>query len=106
MDGIEKLAQRRINAAEARGDLRGLAGEGQPLDPVRLREGTDDILHRIMAEAGALPQEIVLKKQVDAARALLSAINDPAERKRAQTEIALLEMRQAIAAEARRKFMR
>lgn len=106
MDWIEKLAHRRINAAEARGELRGLAGEGQPLDPVRLREGTDDILYRIMAEAGALPQEIMLRNQVDAARALLAGINDPAERKRAQAKIALLEMRQAIAAEARRKFMR
>lgn len=105
MGWIGKMAKRRIDAAEARGELRGLAGEGKPLDPVRLREGTDDILHRIMAEAGVLPEEFVLKKQVAAARAVLAGIHDPVERKRAQAEIALLEMRQAIAAESRRKFM-
>jgi cell division protein FtsB len=61
---------------------------------------------RIMAEAGVLPEEITLKKQVAAQRAHLATLTDTAERKAAMADLAQLEMRQAIAEEARRKFLR
>jgi hypothetical protein len=59
-----------------------------------------------MAEAGVLPEEITLKKQAAAQRAHLATLTDAAERKLAMAELARLEMRQAIAEEARRRFLK
>ena len=61
---------------------------------------------RIMAEAGVLPEEITLKKQAQAQRAHLATLTDPAERQAAMAELARIELRQAIAEEARRKFLK
>ncbi|WP_265499124.1 DnaJ family domain-containing protein [Paracoccus beibuensis] len=61
---------------------------------------------RIMAEAGVLPEEIVLKKQVIAAQARLAVMPDGPDRGTLLAEIARLQMRQAIAEKARRRFMR
>ena len=61
---------------------------------------------RIMAQAGVLPEEIVLKKQVIAAQERLASLPEGPERTALLAEIARLQMRQAIAEEARRRFMR
>lgn len=98
---FERLAERRIDAAAARGELSGLAGEGRPLDPERLRETTDDVLHRMMADAGFVPQEVALAREVAAARAVLDQIDDPDERRQVQRQIAMLDLKRAMAAEAR-----
>ena len=56
---FRELTEARIRQAEAEGKLRGLAGEGKPL-PDRPGDAfidpADAIGHRIMAEAGALPE--------------------------------------------------
>lgn len=59
-----------------------------------------------MAEAGILPEEINLKKLAQKQREQLAALSDESERKAAMAELAQIEMRQAIAAEARRKFLK
>jgi hypothetical protein len=59
-----------------------------------------------MAEAGVLPEEIILKKQARAQRDLLATLTDDDARKVAMAELARIEMRQAIAEEARRKFLK
>lgn len=109
MTWLSRLAERRIAAFRARGGLTGLAGEGRPL-PDRpgdaLVDPGDAVGFRIMAEAGALPPEIVLKKQVAAQRAHLAGLTDPEEIRQALARLADLEMRQAIAEEARRRFLR
>ena len=109
MSWLGRLSERRILKSLAEGRLQGLAGEGRPL-PDRSGQAHLDageaIGFRIMAEAGALPEEIVLKKRVAAQRARLAALADPAERKAAMAELADLEMRQAIAEESRRRFLR
>ena len=109
MSWLSKLAERRIQAARAKGGLQGLAGEGRPL-PDRPGDAFisagDAVGFRIMAEAGVLPEEIVLKKAVLAQREKLAALTDPAEARAAMAELAQLEMRQAIAEEARRRFLR
>jgi len=95
--------------ALAEGKLSGLAGEGKPL-PDRPGDAFisagDAVGFRIMAEAGVLPEEIALKKLAEAQRARLATLTDPEARKQAMAELAQLEMRRAIAEEARRKFLR
>ncbi len=109
MSGLDKIAERRMRLAEAKGELRGLAGEGAPL-PDRpgdaLISAGDAVGFRIMAEAGVIPEEIVLKKQVLAHREVLAGLIDPAARRAAMVELARLEMRQAMAEEARRAFLK
>ena len=102
MHWFERIAQRRMDEAEAKGDLRGLAGEGKPLDRARLRERTEDVLHRMMSDGGFVPEEFRIRKEVEAKRAALDQIEDPEERARLQRRIALLELRANIATDARR----
>lgn len=106
MHWFEKIAQRQIDKAAAEGKLSGLAGEGKPLDPERLRETSEDVLYRMMAEGGFVPAEFTLQKEIDAKRAALDQIDDEAERKALQRQIAMLELKRAIGTDARRKFMR
>lgn len=109
MSWLNKLAERQIAKARASGQLQGLKGEGHPL-PDRPGDAFisagDAVGFRIMAEAGVLPPEIVLKKQADAQRAHLASLTDAAARKAAMAELAQIEMRQAIAQEARRAFLK
>lgn len=109
MSWLSRLAERRMQAARLKGELQGLEGEGKPL-PDRPGDAFvsagDAVGFRIMAEAGVLPEEITLKKQVAAQRAHLATLTDEAERKAAMAELARLEMRQSMAEEARRAFLR
>jgi hypothetical protein len=109
MSWLYKLAERQIAKARAKGQLQGLQGEGRPL-PDRTGDAFvspgDAVGFRIMAEAGVLPEEITLKKQVAAQRAHLASLTDETARKAAMAELARLEMRQAIAEESRRKFLK
>ena len=107
--GSNRIAEQRMLKALAEGKLSGLAGEGKPL-PDRPGDAFisagDAVGFRIMAEAGVLPEEIALKKLAEAQRARLATLTDPEARKQAMAELAQLEMRRAIAEEARRKFLR
>ena len=109
MSWLSRLAERQMQKARLKGQLQGLAGEGQPL-PERPGDAFvsagDAVGFRIMAEAGVLPEEITLKKKAQAQRAHLATLTDEAARKSAMAELARLEMLQAIAEESRRKFMR
>lgn len=109
MSCLNKLAERQIAKARAEGKLDHLAGEGKPL-PDRSGDAYisagDAVGFRIMAEAGVLPEEIILKKAAALQRAHLATLTDPADRKAAMAELARLEMRQAIAEEARRKLLK
>ncbi|NHB78211.1 DUF1992 domain-containing protein [Rhodobacter calidifons] len=109
MSWLSRLAERQIQKARMKGRLQGLEGEGKPLPDRRgdaFVSPGDAVGFRIMAEAGVLPEEITLKKQVIAQRKVLAGLTDQAERKAAMAELARLEMRQAIAEESRRKFLR
>jgi hypothetical protein len=109
MSWIEKLAERRMQAALAKGELSNLEGEGKPL-PDRTGDAFvsagEAVAFRIMAEAGVIPEEIRLKKECDAALLAMEGITDPAARLAAQKKLAELEMLRGMAIEARRKFMK
>lgn len=109
MSWLSRLAERQMLKARLQGQLQGLKGEGQPLPDHTgdaFVSAGDAVGFRIMAEAGVLPEEIRLKKQVAAAQALLAGLPEGEARKAALARIAELQMRQAMAEEARRKFLR
>lgn len=106
---LAKLIERQIQKAQAEGQLEGLEGEGRPLPDRSGEAQTDPALaagHRIMAQAGVLPEEFTIKKQLDAAGQDYATLSDPQARKRAMARIADLEMRYNMARDARRAFMR
>lgn len=109
MSWLSRLAERQIQKARLSGQLQGLEGEGKPL-PDRPGDAFvspgDAVGFRIMAQAGVLPEEIMLRKKVAAQRAHLATLTDATERKAAMTELSRLEMLQAIAEESRRRFLR
>lgn len=109
MTWLTRLVERHILKSQAEGKLSGLEGEGKPLPDrsgLAHLDAGEAAAFRMMAEAGALPEEITLKKQIAAQKAHLATLTDPEGRKSAMAELARLEMRHAIATEARRKFMR
>lgn len=109
MAWLNRIVERQILKARLKGQLQGLKGEGEPLPDhpeAAFVNPAEAVAFRIMAEAGVLPEEITLKKEVAAQRAALAMITDPAGRKIAMARLADLEMRQSIAEEARRSFMK
>lgn len=108
MRAFRQMIERQILKAKAEGKLDGLEGEGKPLPDHPEASVVDPATAagvRIMAEAGALPEEFGLKKQLAAARREWQAASDDAEKKALMAKIADLEMRYNIARDARRKFM-
>lgn len=108
MTWLTRLIERQIQKARLKGQLDNLKGEGEPL-PDRTGDALVDpgvaAGFRIMAEAGVLPDEIVLNKQIEAQKAHMAGVTDPSERKAQMAKLAELEMKKAIAQEARRKFI-
>jgi len=109
MSWLSRMAERQMTKARLQGQLQGLAGEGRPL-PDRTGDtfvsAGDAIGFRIMAEAGVLPEEITYKKQAIALRATLATLTDAQAIKSTMAELARVEMRQAMAEDARRAFLK
>jgi hypothetical protein len=105
---FERLAERRMLKARAEGKLQGLQGEGKPLPAhpeAAFVDPGEAVGYRIMAEHGALPEEIRLKKDLAEAKAAYATAPE-AERKAAMARIAEVTQRLAIVSEARKRFMR
>jgi hypothetical protein len=82
MDFLAKIAEQKIREAMERGEFDHLAYEGKPLNlddlsgvPETLRMG-----YRILKNAGVLPPEMQLKKDIVALHDLLKACYDDDER--------------------------
>lgn len=108
MTWLTRLIERQIQKARLKGDLENLKGEGEPL-PERPGDAFVEpglaAGYRVMAEAGVVPEEITLKKQIAAQKARMAKVKEPKARKAEMAALADLEMRLAIAEEARRKFI-
>lgn len=107
MRGFRDAVERQIAKARAEGKLSGLAGEGHPLPDRTIETGQDASMSaamRLMAEAGALPEEFSLQKQLDIARSAYGELTDPDEKRAAMKVIADLELKTNMSREARRKF--
>jgi len=97
------MAERQILKAQAEGQFDNLKGAGKPLS-IGSDGSADAIGFRIMAEAGALPREIQLRKAVDEQTKLVQAAPDEASRKSAMKKLLDLQLRLDIEREARQRF--
>ena len=89
MEAIAKIAEERIRRAMENGEFDNLRGAGKPLSfhdetwvPEDLR-----VAYRILKNAGYLPEEIGLKKEIMNLRELIRTIDDNEERLRKIREL-------------------
>ncbi len=101
---FKNLAERQIMRAQAEGQLDNLEGEGKPL-PARAPGPLDTAAGmRIMADAGAVPREIELKKEIETQRLVVQAAEGTLAWKKGMAKLADLQLRHAIEQEARKRF--
>ena len=81
---FDKLVEQKIREAQAAGEFDDLEGAGRPVNleayfntPEELRAG-----YALLKNAGVLPQEAVVLKELNEATALLEACRDEQERER------------------------
>ncbi|MBI1417602.1 MAG: DUF1992 domain-containing protein [Limimaricola sp.] len=98
------MVEHQIRKAQAEGQFDNLSGAGKPLPPAPPGDAAEAAGFRIMAEAGTVPREVQLRKDVAAQRLVVQAATTPEAQKVAMAKLADLELRVAIEQEARRKF--
>jgi len=92
---IDQLAEGRIREAQQRGEFDDLPGAGKPLEleddaliPEELRAG-----YRLLKNAGYLPPELRLNKEIKEAEQLLACVRDGGERAQAERRLRRLRLR-------------
>ncbi|MFS0562373.1 DnaJ family domain-containing protein [Terribacillus sp. 179-K 1B1 HS] len=82
MDLISLLAEERIKKAEESGEFRNLPGTGKPLVLEDLSGVPEDMRmsYKVLKNAGYIPPEMELQKEIVALRDLLRACTDDSER--------------------------
>ncbi|SHG57423.1 DUF1992 domain-containing protein [Cognatishimia maritima] len=98
------LSEYQIRKAEHEGQLDNLKGAGKPLPASGDGDFAESVGFRIMAEAGALPKEIELKREEEAQLKVLQGTTNPDARKAEMQKLADIQLRRAIQEEARRKY--
>lgn len=102
---LDKMAEHQIKQAQARGELENLKGEGKPfVSGETSNASVEGFGYKTMANAGVLPEEIVLKKEIATLLPTIDLIKDPVERKAQMQHLAELQMRLGIHEEARKKY--
>jgi hypothetical protein len=89
MDILARIAEQRIREAMERGEFDNLPLHGQPLKlddltsvPEHLRMG-----YKILKNAGVLPEEMQLKKEIVSLKTLLDVCHDEAEKQTLQQKM-------------------
>lgn len=102
---FERIVEQRILDAIARGELQGLPGEGRPLDldDDRLVPAEMRLAYRILKNAGYIPEEVTLRRQIFELEQLLDAALEDAERLKAVRRLDLLRAR--LSARRRRESL-
>ena len=94
---LESLAEQKIQEAIERGELDGLPGSGRPLElnddplvPEELR-----IVYRVLKNAGFVPPEVELRREIHAAERAFQDMQPGPDRTRALRRLQLLNMKLA-----------
>ena len=105
---FDKLVEQKIREAQAAGEFDRLEGAGRPVNldayfstPEELRAG-----YAVLKNAGVLPEEAALLKEINELAARLEASRDAAERERLRREIAGLKLKYDLSNERHRAARR
>ena len=87
--GFEKIIEERILQAQRRGEFENLPGTGKPLEIEDDRHIPEDLrlAYKILKNAGCIPPEIELKKEIHQTRELLAAMEDTSQKYRTLTRL-------------------
>ncbi len=90
--GFEKLVEQRIIMAQQKGELDNLPGAGKPLNLEDMKLPEDfRMAHRVLKNAGFLPPEVKLRKEIENVELLLHTMSsDAPERYKAQKKLNFL----------------
>lgn len=82
MDIFRKIAERKIVEAIEKGELQNLCNSGKPirLEDDRFISEELRIGHRVLKNAGCVPPELELRKEIISLRSLINTIDDDKER--------------------------
>lgn len=83
--GFEKIIESRIKKAQENGAFDNLPGTGQPLDLEDDRHIPEDLrmVHKVLKNAGCLPPEVELRKEIRTTEDLLAGMTDTGKKYRA-----------------------
>ena len=95
MDWLERLAEERIREAMERGefDRLPLAGKQLPLEPNGSVPEDLRLAYKLLKDAGFLPPEVELRKEIVSLKELLAAVDDEGERLKVRRRIDDLALR-------------
>ncbi len=93
--GFEKIVEERIRKAQEKGEFQNLPGAGQPLDLTDDLQIPEDLRlpYKILKNAGCLPPEIALKKEIHQTEELLARMPETADRYRTIKKLNFLIMK-------------
>ncbi|MBE3553603.1 MAG: DUF1992 domain-containing protein [Thermicanus sp.] len=88
MDILQSIAEEKIKEAMENGEFDDLPGKGKPLQLEDLSRIPEElrISYKILKNAGVLPEEMQLKKELTTLQGLLNQCQDEQERKELQRE--------------------
>ncbi|MBD2870356.1 DnaJ family domain-containing protein [Paenibacillus arenilitoris] len=95
MDFLRMIAEERIREAARRGEFDNLPGAGKPLPPDEM-DGVPEELrvsYKLLKNAGMIPEEMQLRKEMITLGDLISACQDDAERAKLRRELSAKKLR-------------
>lgn len=94
MDWISSIVEERIREAEARGEFDNLPGRGKPLPPDELASVPEELRvgYRLLKNAGAIPPELELRKEMVTLGDLLRCCADEDERGRIKRKLSAVQL--------------
>ncbi|MGE5698541.1 MAG: DnaJ family domain-containing protein [Deltaproteobacteria bacterium] len=89
MDPLALLAEEKIREAMARGEFDNLPGAGKPLEIEDDSMVPEDVrvAYRILKNAGCLPPELELRREIVTLKSLIASVEDEGERRRKLKEL-------------------
>lgn len=95
MEFMRTIAEERIQEAIRRGELDNLPGAGKPLPPDDLDTVPEDLRlgFKLLKNAGLIPEEMQLRKDMITLGDLLSVCRDDSERQKLQRELSAKRLR-------------
>ena len=102
---FDKLVEQKIREAQRAGEFDDLEGAGRPINldayfstPEELRAG-----YAVLKNAGVLPEEAQLRREVNELKERLNSCEDPQERERLTRELSQLTLKYSLMVERYRR---
>lgn len=104
--GFESIVERKIRDAQEKGTFDNLPGSGKPLSLDEDKHVPEDLrlAHKILKNAGYLPPEIQLKKEIQSIEDLLAGTEDAAQKHKLQKKLNFLTIKLNASGSTRKCF--